>query len=153
MSKLRFETDLEAMIPRDDPVQAYSDVVEDRFGIRDLIIIGVINNNPDENGVFNPRTLGIVKELSEKIALIPGIQAVRDEDVASVATMDNITGTADGMAVDPFMEDVPHAAEDLATLKTNLFANSMFVNWLVSEDGTGCSFRPRWKAPAARLRA
>ena len=137
ISKLRFETDLEAMIPLDDPVQAYSDVVEDRFGIRDLIIIGVLNNNPDENGVFNPRTLGIVKELSEKIALIPGIQAVRDEDVASVATMDNITGTADGMAVDPFMEDVPHAAEALATLKTNLFANSMFVNWLVSPDGTG----------------
>ena len=137
MSKLRFETDLEAMIPLDDPVQAYSDVVEDRFGIRDLIIIGVINNNPDENGVFNPRTLGIVKELSEQIALIPGIQAVRDEDVASIATMDNITGTADGMAVDPFMENVPQAAEDLATLKTNLFANSMFVNWLVSPDGTG----------------
>ena len=111
ISKLRFETDLEAMIPLDDPVQAYSDVVEDRFGIRDLIIIGVLNNNPDENGVFNPRTLGIVKELSEQIALIPGIQAVRDEDVASVATMDNITGTTDGMAVDPFMEDVPHAAE------------------------------------------
>ena len=125
------------MIPLDDPVQAYSDVVEDRFGIRDLIIIGVINNNPDENGVFNPRTLGIVKELSEKIALIPGIQAVRDEDVASVATMDNITGTADGMAVDPFMEDVPHAAEALEAIKTNLFANSMFVNWLVSKDGTG----------------
>ena len=137
ISKLRFETDLEAMIPLDDPVQAYSDVVEDRFGIRDLIIIGVLNNNPDENGVFNPRTLGIVKELSEQIALIPGIQAVRDEDVASVATMDNITGTADGMAVDPFMEDVPQTAEALATLKTNLFANSMFVNWLVSPDGTG----------------
>ncbi len=61
ISKLRFETDLEAMIPLDDPVQAYSDVVEDRFGIRDLIIIGVLNNNPDENGVFNPRTLGIVR--------------------------------------------------------------------------------------------
>ena len=137
ISKLRFETDLEAMIPLDDPVQAYSDVVEDRFGIRDLIIIGVLNNNPDENGVFNPRTLGIVKELSEQIALIPGIQAVRDEDVASVATMDNITGTTDGMAVDPFMEDVPTGAEALATLKANLFANSMFVNWLVSPDGTG----------------
>jgi hypothetical protein len=75
--------------------------------------------------------------LSERIALIPGIQAIRDEDVASVATMDNITGTADGMAVEPFMEDVPQTAEDLATLKTNLFANSMFVNWLVSADGTG----------------
>ncbi len=151
MGKLRFETDLEAMIPFDDPVQAYSDVVEDRFGIRDLIIIGVLNNNPDENGVFNPRTLGIVKELSEQIALIPGIQAIRDEDVASVATMDNITGTADGMAVDPFMEEVPHAAEDLATLKTNLFANSMFVNWLVSKDGTGLLISAKMESSGGTL--
>ena len=137
LSKLRFDADLEAMIPPDDPVQSYNNMVEDRFGIRDLIIIGVLNNNPDENGVFNPRTLGIVKEFSEQIALLPGIKAIRDEDVASVATMDNITGTADGMAVDPFMEDVPHTSEALTKLQTNLFSNSMFVNWLVSADSTG----------------
>ena len=101
LSTLRFENDAEAMIPADDPVLSYNDLVEDRFGIRDLIIIGVLNRNPDENGVFNPRTSGIVKELSEQIALLPGIKAVRDEDVASIATMDNITGTVDGMAVAP----------------------------------------------------
>ncbi len=137
MSRLRFESDAEAMIPANDPVLHYSDLVEERFGIRDLIIIGVLNRNPDENGVFNPRTLGIVKEFSEQIALLPGIKAVRDEDVASVATMDNITGTADGMAVNPFMEDVPDTPEALSALKTNLFNNSMFVNWLVSRDSSG----------------
>ena len=112
-------------------------MVEERFGIRDLIVVGVFNDNPDENGVFNPRTLGIVKEFSEKIALLPGIKEVRDEDVASVATMDNITGTTDGMNVDPFMETVPHTPSALASLKRSLFANSMFVNWVVSQDGTG----------------
>ena len=137
LDKLRFESDAEAMIPPDDPVLHYNDLVENRFGIRDLIVIGVLNNNPAENGVFNPRTLGIVKDLSEQIALLPGIKAVRDEDVASVATMDNITGTADGMAVDPFMEDVPDTPESLSALKKNLFGNPMYVNWLVSQDSTG----------------
>ena len=93
---LRFEGDVEAMFPSDDPVLSYGNLIEDRFGIHDLVIIGVLNTNPDENGVFNPRTLGIVKEFSERIALLPGIKAVRDEDVGSVATMDNITGTVDG---------------------------------------------------------
>ena len=134
---LRFESDAEAMIPPDDPVQRYNDLVEDRFGIRDLIIVGVLNNNPDENGVFNPRTLGIVKEFSEKITLMPGIKAVRDEDVASIASMDNITGTADGMAVDPFMADVPQTQAGLSSLRDNLFGNSMYINWLVSDDKTG----------------
>ena len=48
-------------------------------------MVGVTNDNVDENGVFNPRTLGIVKEFSQHIALLPGIKAIRDEDVASVA--------------------------------------------------------------------
>ena len=85
-------------------------------------------------------TLGktrVVKEFSEKIALLPGIKAVRDEDVASVATMDNITGTVDGMNVAPFMEAVPDDPHALSDLKQALFANSMFVNWVVAEDGTG----------------
>ena len=87
LQSLRFEGDIEANFPANDPVINYNKMVEERFGIRDLIMVGVFNDNPDENGVFNPRTLGIVKEFSEKIALLPGIKAVRDEDVASVATM------------------------------------------------------------------
>ena len=134
---LRLEGDVDAVFPDDDPIINYNEAVEERFGIRDLIIVGVTNDNADENGVFNPRTLGIVKEFSERIALLPGIKAIRDEDVASVATMDSITGTVDGMAVDPFMETVPEAEAALANLKQALFANHMFVNWVVSQDGTG----------------
>ena len=137
LQALRFEGDADAFIPQNDPVMSYNDLVEERFGIRDLIVIGVLNKNPDENGVFNPRTLATIKEFSEKIALLPGVKAIRDEDVASVATLDNITGTADGMAVDPFMETIPQSQESLEALKQALFHNSMFVNWIVSQDGTG----------------
>ena len=122
---LRFDTDVEARFPFDDPILAYSRVVEERFGIRDLIMIGVLNDNADENGVFNPRTLGIVKEFSQHIALLPGIKAIRDEDVASIATMDNITGTVDGINVDPFMEAVPNTPPALSNLKQAIFANHM----------------------------
>ena len=137
LGSLRFEGDGDAFIPKNDPVMRYNDIVEDRFGIRDLIIVGVLNKDPDENGVFNPRTLAMIREFSEKIALLPGIKAIRDEDVASVATLDNITGTVDGMAVEPFMETVPTSPEALDTLKQALFNNAMFVNWVVSQDGTG----------------
>ena len=137
LQSLRFEGDADAFLPQNDPVMSYNDVVEDRFGIRDLVIVGVLNKNPKENGVFNPRSLATIKEFSEKIALLPGIKAIRDEDVASVATLDNITGTVDGMAVDPFMETVPQSAQTLEALKQALFRNAMFVNWIVSQDGTG----------------
>ena len=148
---LRFESDAESMIPPNDPVLHYNDVVEDRFGMLDLIIVGVLNDNPQENGVFNPRTLGIVKEFSEKIALLPGVKAVRDEDVNSVATMDNITGTSDGMAVDPFMEEPPRSAEALTALKDALFDNAMFVDWVVSRDGTGLLIMARMESSEGTL--
>lgn len=151
LQNLRFESDADSMIPSDDPVQRYNDLVEDRFGIRDLIIVGVLNDNPDENGVFNPRTLGIVKEFTNKIALMPGIKAVRNEDVASVASMDNITGTADGMSVKPFMEEVPRTQADLLTLRDNLFGNSMYVNWLVSEDKTGLAIMAKMESSEGTL--
>ena len=134
---LRFESDVDAMVPVDDPVSVYKEQVEERFGMRDNVVVGVLNHNQDENGVFNPRTLAIVKELSEQIALLPGIKAIRDEDVSSVATMDNITGTVDGMSVDPFMEDVPDSPQTLTALRNNLFHNPMYIDWLVSRDGTG----------------
>lgn len=148
---LRFESDAESMIPPNDPVLHYNDVVEERFGMLDLIIVGILNDNPQENGVFNPRTLGIVKEFSEKIALLPGVKAVRDEDVNSVATMDNITGTSDGMAVDPFMEEPPRSAEALAALKDALFDNAMFVDWVVSRDGTGLLIMARMESSEGTL--
>ena len=148
---LRFESDAESMIPPNDPVLHYNDVVEERFGMLDLIIVGVLNDNPQENGVFNPRTLGIVKEFSEKIALLPGIKAVRDEDVTSVATMDNITGTSDGMAVDPFMQEPLRSAEALAALRDALFDNAMFVDWVVSRDGTGLLIMARMESSEGTL--
>ena len=148
---LRFESDAESMIPPNDPVLHYNDVVEERFGMLDLIIVGILNDNPQENGVFNPRTLGIVKEFSEKIALLPGVKAVRDEDVNSVATMDNITGTSDGMAVDPFMEEPPRSAEALTALKDALFDNAMFVDWVVSRDGTGLLIMARMESSEGTL--
>ena len=148
---LRFESDAESMIPPNDPVLHYNDVVEERFGMLDLIIVGVLNDNPQENGVFNPRTLGIVKEFSEKIALLPGIKAVRDEDVTSVATMDNITGTSDGMAVDPFMEEPPRSAAALAALQNALFDNAMFVDWVVSRDSTGLLIMARMESSEGTL--
>ena len=68
---LRFDNDVEAMFPFDDPILAYSRVVEERFGIRDLIMIGVLNDNADENGVFPcfRTALGALLEFSQGQAI------------------------------------------------------------------------------------
>ena len=77
LQSLRFEGDADAFIPKNDPVMSYNDLVEERFGIRDLIVIGVLNKNPDENGVFNPRTLATIKEFSETMTTAKGSKTPR----------------------------------------------------------------------------
>ena len=88
--------------------------------------------------MFNPRTLAIAKEFSEKIALLPGIKAVRDEDVASVATMDNITGTMrrhGGRSVHG--KPYPRPGPSCGSSRTACSATAMYVDWIVSRDSTG----------------
>lgn len=135
--RLRFETDMEAIIPMSDPAQVEHAAVEAHFGLGDPLVVGILNENPAEDGVFNPRTLRLVHEISGQIARLPGIKASRRSDVASLATLDNITGTAEGLIVAPFMATVPQTLAELAALKAAVFANPMVVNGLVSRDGTG----------------
>lgn len=58
-------------------------------------------------------------------------------DVISLAQVDNITATEDGLNVGPPMETLPQSDEELAALSALVFENEMFVNGLVSEDSTG----------------
>ena len=48
------DTTVEAFIPKDDPVRVFRDNAKDIFGLKDPMVIAVINNSP--NGVFNPNS-------------------------------------------------------------------------------------------------
>ncbi len=139
LKHVRFETDAQTMIPEDDEVFLYNEEIEDIFGVRDPIIVGIVNDNAEEDGIFNPRTLGLIDRISRRMLDIPGLVTIRTEDIQSLASMDNITGTEEGMEVRPFMEEVPETPEKLNALKEALFGNPTYVGWLVSEDGTAAA--------------
>jgi hypothetical protein len=132
---LRFETDAESMIPHDHPAFIYNELIEEQFGVRDPLIIGIVNDHQGEDGIFNPRTLALIKRLSEKILEIDGVVTIRKEDIPSLATMDNIVGTDIGLEVRPFMEEIPTTKEECLLLKNSVYNNDMYIGWLVSKDG------------------
>ncbi|MBU2647742.1 MMPL family transporter [bacterium] len=134
MGSITMETDSDAMMPEGHPAILYNDQIEEVFGIRDTIIIGIVNEA--DGGVFNPGTLALVKRLTETIAALKGVVAVTDDDVISLATIDNIVGTESGFEVAKFMEEVPADAAGIAELKHKLYDNGMFVGGIISEDGT-----------------
>ena len=144
LSHVRMETDADSMVPQNHPAIIYNDQAEELFGIQDAVIIGIVNERP--GGIFNSHTLHLVKRLTEKLAALDGVVAVTEDDVMSLATIDNIVGTEYGFEVAAFMEDVPQDPDEIAQLRARLFENGLYVGSVVSDDGTATAIYAELKS-------
>ena len=115
LPQLTKDTRSEAFMPADHPAVVYRDKVKEIFGLRDPMVLAVINEG--ETGVFNPQSLNLVHWLTERIADIPGIDPDR---ITSLATQDDIMGTEDGMMVEPFFEDPPETQAEADRIRENV---------------------------------
>ena len=123
------DTSTEAFIPKDDPVLLYRDNVRETFGLKDPMVIAVHN----ENGIYNPQTLALIYNLGEQLKLIEGIDP---DQITSLATENNITGTDDGMMVEPFYEIETLDDSVARSVQTAIADFDLYRGSLVSEDGT-----------------
>ncbi|RMF15440.1 MAG: outer membrane lipoprotein-sorting protein, partial [Alphaproteobacteria bacterium] len=138
LPKLVKDTSADAFINPTDPALVYRDRVEEVFGLRDPIVIAVINKGG--TGIFNPHSLALVSWLTERVAGLPNVDPER---VTSLATEKDIVGTADGMMVEEFFEENPQLFR--APLGTQARADEihaaiqdfpLYRGSLVSRDGT-----------------
>ena len=125
----RMETDLDKYMPQDHPAFVYSNKAEEWFNIKDGIIVAVEN----KNGIYNPKTLKIIKDLSKKLMKMKEIEK---NDVTSLYTADNIVGTEDGMDVKRFYRRVPKSEKKLQQLRENVRNNPMIYGMLVDSTET-----------------
>lgn len=123
----RMETNLDKYMPHDHPAFVYSDQAEEWFNIKDGIILAV--ENPD--GIYNKKTLDIVKSLTKKFQKMPEIEKA---DVTSLYTADNIVGTEDGMDVKAFYKKTPKTDEKFEELRQKVKTNEMVYGRLVSTE-------------------
>jgi hypothetical protein len=131
---LRLETDVETMMPQHHPVFIYNKRIEKIFNTKKMIVVGIVNEGP--RGVFNPKTLKLVEQLSARIEELDGIIG---KDVVSLRTLDNIVGSEGGLEVVRLMETAPEAQEAADSLRAAVLDNDMFINNVVSPDGTATS--------------
>lgn len=125
----RMETDLDEYMPKNHPAFRYSDKAEEWFDIKDGIIIAI----EAPHGIYNPRTLTKIRDLTRKFQQLPDIDK---NDVTSLYTADNIIASEYGMDVVPFFETIPSTDTELNALKNSVESNEMVHGRLVSEDGT-----------------
>jgi hydrophobe/amphiphile efflux-3 (HAE3) family protein len=133
MAKMQIETDTEAFIPQGHEATLNNDRMKEIFGTPDLLWIGVIR---EEGGIYQSDTLEVIQAITEKVRLLPGVV---DQDVVSIATEDNIRGTADGMEVEPFMETAPADAKGLKALQQQIHDFDIYNGFIVAKDGSAAA--------------
>lgn len=129
--QLTIDSRSEAFLPEDDPALLYRDNVEDIFGLKDPMVIAVVNDG--EQGVFNPESLQLIQWLSDEVMKIPEINRDR---VVSLATEDNITGDSEGMLVEEFFEAPPQTQEAADRVREAVMDFPLYVGSLVAKDGS-----------------
>lgn len=142
LDKLRWETDARVYLPKGHEAIIYDEKVDDTFGVRDTVIIAIEN----DTGIFNTETLERIKRVADKVAALPGVQATRSLDVASITTATEFVGDENSIGSIPIMEKVPQSQAEIEALKKRVYDNAdLFVGNIVSEDGSAAMIRAKLK--------
>jgi len=128
--RAKTDTDPKNMLPATSDVRVSNDEVERRFVLHtDVIVLGIVH----DPGIFNPQTLERIGRITDKILKIPGV-VIRD--VTGLTTVDNVLAEEGRLSVRPAVSDIPQTPEAMAALKQSLLSNPLFVDRLLSKDGT-----------------
>ncbi len=129
--QVRFNNDAGDFIPPDDEERMYNEDIQEIFGNDDIIYIGLVMDN-----IYDPSALAKVAELTRLIEEVEGVA-----DVTSLASVNNIEGTEEGMEVYTFVDEdnLPETAEDAQRIRQQLERWDLLMENLVSRDGTATS--------------
>lgn len=140
---IKVDTDPENMLSRDEPVRVFHDQTKKQFDLSDIVVLGVINER-DENGVFNPETLGRIYELTEFAKTLrwpdkndPEKQAgVIEVDMIAPSLVDHIGQGGPGVIkFEWLMPKPPSTQQQALEIRDKTLNNPMLKGTMVSEDG------------------
>jgi len=133
---LQMMFDPKSILPQNHPYVQLNNKIEEAFGGSRVVVIGIHNKKGD---IFNPATLSKVKGITDDVKKIAGI---KEENVVSIADrkIKYVVGTEDQIKITQLMEgEVPTTPEGLSELKKRIYSNNLFLNSLVSKDGTAAA--------------
>jgi len=135
MRNLHIETDMDAMLPKHSDAYVNKQVLEERFGSTDLVIVGIINDKKD--GIYNTHSLAIIQELTNWMEEQPLFRTLALNDLLSLDTIKDIRGSEAGLDVEQFMDGLPDNQEQIDHIKQRIHAFGLYEDVIVSADGSG----------------
>lgn len=129
--RIQIDTDPENMLDSEHPARVFHNQVKSDFTMYDAIVVGLVSN--DESGVFTPKLLTDIYDITETILSIEGVVSA---DVMSISTVDNITQAGPGtIRFEWMMDKPPQSLEESAQIQASLARLPLLQDTIVSING------------------
>jgi hypothetical protein len=141
LRNLNIIVDADELLPRDHPFVEVTEKVQQVFGNRYTVVIGI---TPRTGDVYTPEILGTVIAVTNALATTPGVTQGNIQSLAAPRAKD-IAGDAEGLVVHRLLENVPASRADALAIRDRLAANPQYENVLVSADARTASVYVEFK--------
>ena len=143
--RIQLRLDGRSLIPSGLPEFAEGDVAASRFELRDLVLIGVGN---EQLGVYTPETLRRIARLSDGLSQVEGVVA---DSVVSLATVPRVALVDGEVDTGPlFRPEDQLSAADIQHLRREVVRRAYNGGVLVSADGKGAAIIAKVEPTADR---
>lgn len=130
VTRLKLRTDGHALISKNAPEVIYDKSIRDQFSIEDEIVVLIRSDHPD--GIFNPGTVQLVRDLTAEFARLPGVNA---SDIMSLATEPSFRFRPGTLVNQTMLEPPLKTKAELDQLREDLRGIQLYTGTLVSIDG------------------
>ncbi|WP_417580061.1 efflux RND transporter permease subunit [Nitrincola sp.] len=131
LPSIQVDTDPENMLPHDQVDRLYHEEVKQRFGMHDMIVVGVVNDSHPA-GIYNPASLSALHSLSESILTLDGV--IRQDQMA-LNLVDDISQEGVGsIRFSWMMQQPPENQAEADAIRDAVERLPMLQNTLVSGD-------------------
>jgi uncharacterized protein len=145
--RIQLRLDGRSLIPSRLPEFAEGDVAASRFELRDLVLIGVGN---EESGVYTPETLRRIARLSDGLSRVDGVVA---DSVVSLSTVPRIALVDGSVDTSPlFRPEDQLNPDDIQHLRREVVRRGYNMGALISSDGKGAAIIAKVEPTADRYR-
>ncbi len=145
--RIRLRLDGRSLIPSNLPEFAEGDQAATRFELRDLVLIGVGN---EESGVYTPETLQRITRLSDGLARVEGVVEGSVVSLSTVPRLSLVDGEVDTGPL--FRVEDQFSVENLQELRREVANRGYNAGVLVSSDGKGAAIIGKVEPGADRYR-
>lgn len=140
LQPLKIDTDPENMLDSNEPVRVFHNQMKTEFVLHDLVVVG-ITNTAHQNGVFNPRTLSNIVELTDFAKTLrwknkSATKGVIGIDLITPSTVDNIEQVSPGtVRFDWLLPGPPETQQEALAVRKKAARIPMLNDTVVSGDG------------------